>query len=137
QIILDTEANILDAYVLWHDEPILLIGIPESKMHGFAAKYKGIHANQRVVIGRTKDEQAVTIDAVSGATVTVMVMNEVIMRTAHRVAVELGLIAPHADLKPRPSQIIMEQQHTESWETLLGNGSVRRLLLSHGQVDDA
>lgn len=137
QIILDTEANILDAYVLWHDEPILLIGIPESKMHGFAAKYKGIHANQRVVIGRTKDEQAVTIDAVSGATVTVMVMNEVIMRTAHRVAVELGLIAPHADLKPRPSQIIMEQQQTESWETLLGNGSVRRLLLSHGQVDDA
>ena len=87
QVVLDLEGNILDAYVLEHDEPILLIGIPEQKLHDFAAKYQGIHVNQRVVIGRTKDENAVTIDAVSGATVTVMVVNEVVMRAAHRVSV--------------------------------------------------
>src|SRR5690606_39695132 len=50
------EGNILDNYVLYHDEPILLIGIPEQKLHDFAGKYQGIHVNQRVVIGRTKDE---------------------------------------------------------------------------------
>src|SRR5690554_4240076 len=62
QVILDLEGNILDAYVLHHEEPILLIGIPEHKLHDFAAKYQGIHVNQRVVIGRSRDKDAVTID---------------------------------------------------------------------------
>ncbi len=137
QIVLAPDGSILDAYVLEHDEPILLIGIPEQKLHDFAAKYQGIHVNQRVVIGRTKDESAVTIDAVSGATVTVMVVNEVVMRAAHKVAVELGLVEPHADVKPKPSSILMDKFQKKDWTTLTGDGSVRRMLLSYGQVDDA
>lgn len=109
QVILDPEGNILDNYVLYHDEPILLIGIPEQKLHDFAGKYQGIHVTQRVVIGRTKDESAVTIDAVSGATVTVMVVNEAVMTSAHKVAVSLGLVEPHADVKPKPSSLLMDQ----------------------------
>ena len=35
QVILDTAGVIQDAYVLEHHEPILLIGIPEEKLHGF------------------------------------------------------------------------------------------------------
>ncbi|MBS7327080.1 MAG: regulatory protein NosR [Thiopseudomonas sp.] len=137
QIVLAPDGSILDAYVLEHDEPILLIGIPEQKLHDFAAKYQGIHVNQRVVIGRTKDESAVTIDAVSGATVTVMVVNEVVMRAAHKVAVELGLVEPHADVKPKPSSILMDKFQKKDWTTLTGDGSVRRMLLNYGQVDDA
>ena len=38
QVILGPEGNILDNYVLYHDEPILLIGIPEQKLHDFAGK---------------------------------------------------------------------------------------------------
>ncbi|MFB1011332.1 MAG: FMN-binding protein, partial [Thiopseudomonas sp.] len=137
QIVLAPDGSILDAYVLEHDEPILLIGIPEQKLHDFAAKYQGIHVNQRVVIGRTKDESAVTIDAVSGATVTVMVVNEVVMRAAHKVAVDLGLVEPHADVKPKPSSILMDKFEKKDWITLTGDGSVRRMLLNYGQVDDA
>ena len=136
-IILAPDGSILDAYVLYHDEPILLIGIPEQRLHDFAAKYQGIHVNQRVVIGRTRDESAVTIDAVSGATVTVMVLNEVVMRSAHRVAVELGLVEPHADIKPRPSILRTDHFERKDWTTLTGDGSVRRMLLTHGQVDDS
>lgn len=137
QVIIDPAGTILDAYVLEHDEPILLIGIPEQRLHDFAGKYQGIHVGQRVVIGRTKDPNAVTIDAVSGATVTVMVVNEVVMTAAHRVAVSLGLVEPHADVKPRPSSLRMDEFETKDWATLTGDGSVRRLLLTHGQVDDA
>ncbi len=137
QVVLDPAGNILDNYVLYHDEPILLIGIPEQKLHDFAAKYQGIHVTQRVVIGRTKDESAVTIDAVSGATVTVMVVNEAVMTSAHKVAVSLGLVEPHADVKPKPSSIRMDLFEQKDWSTLTGDGSVRRLLLNYGQVDDA
>src|SRR5574344_237826 len=137
QIVLAPDGSILDAYVLEHDEPILLIGIPEQKLNDFAAKYQGIHVNQRVVIGRTKDESAVTIVAVSGTTVTVMVVNEVVMRAAHKVAVDLGLVEPHADVKPKPSSILMDKFEKKDWITLTGDGSVRRMLLNYGQVDDA
>ena len=137
QVILDLEGNILDAYVLHHEEPILLIGIPEHKLHDFAAKYQGIHVNQRVVIGRSRDREAVTIDAVSGATVTVMVLNEIVMRSAHEVAVELGLVEANADVKSKPHTIRTELFEKTDWNTLVGDGSIRRMLLSHGQVDDS
>ncbi|MFB4414197.1 FMN-binding protein, partial [Pantoea sp. ANP04] len=80
QVLLDPQGVIRDAYVLEHHEPILLIGIPEQKLHDFNAKYQGIRADQRVVVGRSSDSNAVTIDAVTGATVTVMVVNEIVMR---------------------------------------------------------
>lgn len=54
-VLLDTDGVILDAYVLEHHEPILLIGIPEQKLHDFNALYAGVKADQRVVVGRSKD----------------------------------------------------------------------------------
>jgi len=137
QVVLGLDGTILDAYVLHHDEPILLIGIPEQKLHDFAAKYQGIHVDQRVVIGRTKDESAVTIDAVSGATVTVMVVNEIVMRAAHRVAVSLGLVEAHSEIKTKPATILKDYFRPSDWHTLTGDGSIRRMLLDHGQVDDS
>lgn len=137
QVVMDLNGTILDAYVLHHEEPILLIGIPEHKLHDFAAKYQGIHVNQRVVIGRSKDTEAVTIDAVSGATVTVMVLNEIVMRSAHQVAVELGLVEASAESKSKPHTIRADVFEKTDWTTLVGDGSVRRMLLSHGQVDDS
>lgn len=137
QVILDPQGTILDAYVLHHDEPILLIGIPEQKLHDFAAEYQGIHVNQRVVIGRTKDETAVTIDAVSGATVTVMVVNEIVMRAAHQVAVSLGLVEAHSEVKSKPAVIRDDVYQASDWTTLTGDGSIRRMLLTYNQVDQA
>lgn len=137
QVLMDLQGNIIDAYVIYHDEPILLIGIPESKLHEFAAKYQGINASQRVVIGRSSDPESVTIDAVSGATVTVMVVNEVVMRSAYRVAVELGLISARDDSKVKRAEILPQPSEIKDWHSLVGDGSIRRLLLSHGEVDDA
>ena len=137
QVLLDPQGVIQDAYVLKHEEPILLIGIPEQKLHDFAAEYEGIQVEQRVVIGRSRDEAAITIDAVTGATVTVMVVNEAIMRSAHRVAVSLGLVTAHAQVKSKPATVLMDQYEKASWTTLTGDGSIRRLLLSRGTVDDA
>src|SRR5690606_34628719 len=42
QVLLDAKGVIADSYVLEHHEPILLIGIPEQKLHDFSAKYVGI-----------------------------------------------------------------------------------------------
>ncbi|WP_339479224.1 MULTISPECIES: transcriptional regulator NosR [unclassified Pseudomonas] len=135
QVILDPAGVILDAYVLEHHEPILLIGIAEEKLHAFSARYSGIKVNQRVVVGHSSDPNAVTVDAIAGATVTAMVVNEVIMRAAHDVAVSLGLVKGDAGLAVAPARVRQDIYEPADWKTLTGNGAVRRLHLTRGQVD--
>ncbi|MNQ01152.1 putative electron transport protein YccM [compost metagenome] len=137
QVILDTTGVIQDAYVLEHHEPILLIGIPEEKLHGFSARYKGIKVNQRVVVGHSSDPSAVTVDAIAGATVTAMVVNEVIMRAAHEVAVSLKLIEDKGGEVNKPATVRQDFFESATWEQLTGNGAIRRLNLTRGQVDAA
>ncbi|MCL6702163.1 transcriptional regulator NosR [Pseudomonas sp. T1.Ur] len=135
QVILDPTGVILDAYVLEHHEPILLIGIAEEKLHAFSARYSGIKVNQRVVVGHSSDPNAVTVDAIAGATVTAMVVNEVIMRAAHDVAVSLGLVKADVGLAVAPARVRSDFYQPSDWATLTGNGAVRRLHLTRGQVD--
>ncbi|KMM89164.1 transcriptional regulator NosR [Pseudomonas lini] len=137
QVILDTAGVIQDAYVLEHHEPILLIGIPEEKLHGFSARYKGIKVSQRVVVGHSSDPSAVTVDAIAGATVTAMVVNEVIMRAAHEVAVSLKLIEDRGGEVNKPAIVRQDFFEPATWEQLTGNGAIRRLNLTRGQVDAA
>ncbi|MBS4151611.1 transcriptional regulator NosR [Pseudomonadota bacterium DY0742] len=137
QVLLDPQGTIKDAYVLEHHEPILLIGIPEQKLHDFTAKYQGVKADQRVVVGHSSDSNAVTIDAVTGATVTVMVVNEIVMRAAHEVAVSLKLVEPAAGGRSKPATVRADVYQPASWAELTGNGAIRRLLLTYGQIDEA
>lgn len=137
QVILDPHAVIRDAYVLEHHEPILLIGIPVEKLHAFTAGYAGVRADQRVVVGRSSDAQTTTIDAVAGATVTVMVVNEIVMRAAHTVAVSLGLIEDAGSVRPKPAQVRLDAFQPATWAELTGSGAIRRLQLNRGQIDDA
>ncbi len=137
QVILDTQGVILDAYVLEHHEPILLIGIPVAKLHAFDDKYKGIKADRRVVVGRSSDPETVTVDGIAGATVTAMVVNEIIMRAAHKVAVSLQLIEDNSGVKQKPAAVREDFFKPATWEQLTGNGAIRRLSLTRGQVDAA
>jgi len=136
-VVLDTAGEIRAAKVIHHDEPILLVGIPESKMHEFTDQYTGLKADQRVTVGGTSTERKVAVDGLSGATVTVMVINEVIMRTAHRVGVEIGLIEGGKSNRPPMANVNAEQFQEKSWQELTGDGSIRRLVLTKGQVDDS
>ncbi|WP_191488274.1 transcriptional regulator NosR [Pseudomonas sp. FEN] len=137
QVILDPAGVIQDAYVLEHHEPILLVGIPVERLHAFDAKYKGIKADRRVVVGRSSDPEAVTVDGVAGATVTVMVVNEIIMRAAHKVAVSLKLIEDKSGAAKKPATVREDFYQPATWEQLTGNGAIRQLNLTRGQVDAA
>ncbi|SDS77666.1 NosR/NirI family transcriptional regulator, nitrous oxide reductase regulator [Halopseudomonas litoralis] len=136
-VLLDSAGVIQDAYVLEHHEPILLIGIPEQKLHDFTARYAGVKADQRVVVGRSKDPNAITVDAVSGATVTVMVVNEIVMRAAHEVAASLGLVKGNIATRGKPATALEDAYQPASWAQLTGDGSIRRLQLTNADIDRA
>lgn len=137
QILLDPKGVIVDAYVLEHHEPILLVGIPEAKLHDFSAGYRGVGVGQRVVVGHSSDPDAVTIDAITGATVTAMVVNEIVMHGAHKVALSLGLVKEEGGARPKPALVRSDLYEPLDWTGLTGNGAIRRLHLTRGQVDEA
>nr|ACF98095.1 putative NosR [uncultured bacterium 1042] len=119
-----------------HHEPIVLIGIPEAKvvasLNSLLDKDMG-----RVSVGSERPPQ---VDIVSGATVTVLVMGDSIVRSAVRLirSGRLGTAAePAAGAATETRKLDPAKIETRDWESLVGDGSVRSLRLSVGEVSKA
>ncbi|WP_298774027.1 transcriptional regulator NosR [uncultured Shewanella sp.] len=125
------------ARVLEYHEPILLVGIPASKLSEFTQQYVGLSIKDNVSIGESKNKDNEVIDGLSGATVTVMVMNESITRSATKVAIKLGLIKAPDDTKQSLATINKTLFKIEDWQTLTSNGSIQQLHLTRKEVDTA
>lgn len=134
---IDLQGKIVGIKVIEHHEPILLVGIPESTLDDFVQQYIGKHVNERIKVGAGSREGFVNIDAITGATVTVMVMNEAILRSARSVAISKGIIADtRMGMRP-PARVRSEYFEQTNWKELTGNGAIRRMLLSRADVDKA
>lgn len=90
---LDPAGLITGVRVVRHSEPILLVGIPEQKLHDFAAWYVGKHATTRIAVGSSADPAAVAVDVISGATVTALAQNQTIMDSVRALGAAVGVIA--------------------------------------------
>ena len=117
-----------------HSEPIVLIGIPDAKMRRLTEGYAGIDLKAEAAEGGSAHD----LDIVSGATVTVMVIDDSVIRAGLKVARALGLggLAPEAAAGParKPD---MAREEVLDWASLAGDGSVRALSLDLSQVNAA
>ncbi|MCW8344773.1 NosR/NirI family protein [Vibrio sp. ZSDZ65] len=136
-VIIDPKGRYLASKVLEHHEPIILAGIPESKLWAFSDQYVGLSVKDRIKVGGKANENYVPIDGLSGATVTVMVMNVAITKAATKVAESLGIVKPSSNVIQPKSTIRKEQFEQRSWLELTGDGSIRKLLIRKGAVQDA
>ncbi|MCW8998281.1 MAG: NosR/NirI family protein, partial [Kangiellaceae bacterium] len=125
------------AWVIEHSEPILLVGIPEQKLQDFAHQYIGHNLSDKIRVSASVAEDEIAVDAVTGATVTVIVVNETIMRASYEVAVSLNLIEPKAEDSLPPSKVKPDLFKEATWSELTGDGTIRRLHLTRGSVDKA
>lgn len=134
---MDTDGKIIAVNVLEHHEPILLVGIPEQKLHDFTDQYAGLMSTDLVKIGGLKKDDSIHVDGLSGATVTVMVVNLGIMRAAKEVAKYTGII-DIADEEVQPiADIKQDVFQTADWTQLTGDGSIRRMTLNNGQIEES
>jgi len=125
------------AWVIEHSEPILLVGIPEQELHDFAAQYVGHRLTDKIRVSASVKDDEVAVDAVTGATVTVIVVNETIMRASHKVAIALGIMKPKAEDSLPPSKVNADVFTEASWQQLTGDGAIRRLHLTRADIDEA
>jgi NosR/NirI family nitrous oxide reductase transcriptional regulator len=128
---MDATGHITGVKVLKHSEPILLVGIPESALAKFIGQYLGRFAGDKVKIGKGRSgDDPGGVDAISGATVTVIAENQTIMRGAYEVARQVGLVKASA----RPQAKLAPFHGRMSWSALVSEGSIGRLTVDASQL---
>lgn len=128
---MDTRGVISGIRILRHSEPILLIGIPEAELTKFTKQYVGRFAGDKVEIGKGRSEEGyIGIDAISGATVTVIAENQAVMRCAYDVAKQAGIIKA----TPRPQAKFAPNAGDKDWDALVKDGSVQHLTITPAEV---
>jgi NosR/NirI family nitrous oxide reductase transcriptional regulator len=117
--------------ILKHSEPILLVGIPEGELSKFIAQYVGKFAGAKIEIGKSSaGDDRIGLNAISGATVTVIAENQVIMRSAYAIAKQVGIVKS----VPRPPARFTGQTGLLDWKTLVDEGSVQHLTVQPDEL---
>ena len=134
-VAIDLEGKLLGAELVKHSEPIVLIGIPDSKIKKLTASYKGLDIVKEAAEGGSGHE----LEIISGATVTIMIIDDSIVRSAIKVARALGLggLANAASDNAPKRELSADTSLTSDWHTMAGDGTVRRMTLDVGQINDA
>lgn len=88
----DLSGTIVGVRIVHHEEPILLAGVTEAQLAAFVDQYHGINARDRIKVGGEPREGYAVVDAISGATITMMVINQTITKTLEKVAASRGLL---------------------------------------------
>jgi len=133
-VAIDMQGIIQKVLLVEHHEPIVLIGIPEKRITAVLDEYIGLDVGKLV-----RGTQDVKIDVVSGATVTVMVMDDNILRSSIKVARHFGLSGLAAEKKRSGpvASINTEMVDIKDWQSLLKEGSVQHLKLTLGDINQA
>jgi len=122
---MDKEGVITGIKILFHSEPIVLIGLKEKNYLDFLEQYRGKNIRQDLTIGK-----GITLDAVTGATVTAVVQNAIIFRSARKVASETGMI----EYAKGPKRSISQKFTVLTWKELLDSGAVKNIRVTSKEL---
>ncbi|MHA3979802.1 FMN-binding protein [Halovulum sp. GXIMD14794] len=112
-VAIDDDARVLGVDLVKHSEPIVLIGIPDRKIRDMAAGYRGVD----LVAEAAERGSAHDLNIISGATVTVMVIDDGIIRAGLKVARALGLGGLTAEVDETATA-------PDSWMEMEGDGTI-------------
>ncbi|MFP1631882.1 4Fe-4S binding protein [Zhengella sp. ZM62] len=127
-----TEAVITGVRLVKHSEPIVLVGIPDARIREVTEGYAGLDL-KKAAAGQQDHE----LDIVSGATVTIMIIDDSILRAGLKVAraLSLGGLAPEEGAAKASRLLDRTVDTVEDWQTLTGDGSVRHFTLDVATVN--
>ena len=127
---IDTAGVITGAKLVEHHEPIVLVGIPPEKIEALIGRFAGQDMLQPAPAGQK-------LDIISGATVTVMVIDDSVRGSAQRMArsrVQPAAAAGDAETAPAIDATVPAPA---DWAALVAEGAVAGLRLTVADVDRA
>ncbi len=128
----DLKGIIQGIQILSHSEPIVLIGIPEKKLMKPFDKYIGFNVLKSY---KNKSLEKNKVDIVSGATVTIIVMDDGIISSILKAFRKLSIIKKQVVTE----QITFKQNQPNevlSWQQLINDNSIKRLNLTVKNISD-
>ncbi|MCP4329652.1 MAG: regulatory protein NosR [Alphaproteobacteria bacterium] len=125
-VAVDTDGIIRGVRILEHHEPILVIGVSDADLTAFVEQYIGLDIRSPVSVIEVSGATAPAIDAVTGATVSSIVINDTILRAARAVAMSRGLLGAQG--------LVLEEYSAADWDALFADGSLVPLRVSVGEA---
>ena len=111
----DTSGKISGLKIVHHEEPILVVGISDDDLQKFIDQYVGKFVNYKIKIGGKDRDGYKSIDTISGATITVMVLNASINQSMRKIAAARGLLGPDGNILVPESTIDEEPVWVYVW----------------------
>ncbi len=127
---LDAKGKIAGVKVVRHAEPIVLIGLNPQVILDFVAQYAGHDIRDRILISNTPKPGYVTVDGISGATVTAVAENATILKAARTVAKTVGIVKASEVRTRRPSPLYRPLD----WPALMASKAIGHLSLTPEQL---
>ncbi len=93
---LGLDGRIRGLHIVHHEEPILVIGVSDADLRRFLDQYPGRSIASRFKIGGAERPGTIAFDGITGATITAMILNASIHRSARKVAAARGIPRPGA-----------------------------------------
>ncbi len=130
-----TDAIVTGAKLVKHSEPIVLVGIPESKIRRLIHSYAGTDLKAEAKAKGSSHK----LDIVSGATVTVMIIDDTVLRAGIKVSQALGLGGMRKPSAGSGPKFVINKTigAPETWSELTGDGALRRIMMDVSQINQA
>jgi transcriptional regulator of nitric oxide reductase len=119
---------IAGARIVAHEEPILVIGIPREALIAYVANFAGFDVRSTTQLRPSASGSDNGPHGVAGATITSTVIRDAILRSSRAV------LRTRADRPVLSARLDRETLRRSSWPGLVGEGSLRRLLVSRGEA---
>ena len=114
----DRQGVIRGVRIVYHEEPILVVGITDAHLQKFIDQYVGKSVFDKIKIGGRERDGYKVIDSISGATITVMVVNASITRSMQQILKSRG-ITPESlsvhEVPVTPASVSAEQSEQLVW----------------------
>jgi NosR/NirI family nitrous oxide reductase transcriptional regulator len=136
---IDTSGRFTGARVLQHHEPIFLHGLGPQALNDYVDQYAGIRLTDRIILKKPEggvpadSDGTAYFDAVTKATVSIIVVNDTVLSSALKVARQtLEAFAQRA-----PSVVRPDLFDVLDWQQLLERGLVKHWSIRRAEVEQA
>ncbi len=126
---IDMNGTITGAVIIEHHEPILAIGVSSKDLEAFVTRFTSRDVRNPAKIVRRASKNPDAIDAVSGATVSSLLMSDAIFQSARAIGQSRGILDADG------SGIDLTSFEELDWPALAGDGSLRKMRLTLGDAE--
>lgn len=126
---IDMDGMITGAVIVEHHEPILAIGVSSEDLETFVISFTGRNVREPVRILRRPGKALDALQAVSGATVSSLLMSDAIFQSARAIGQSRGI------LEGEISGIDLIGFEEAGWPELVADGSITKLRLTVGEAE--